>query len=83
MRRTRRIAGIALAVILGIVLLAFLGLRVYHGSDAATQLASEKLTEKFGSEVKVTRLESGLGSTSAHIEIAGHSSNVPPLVDSR
>ena len=77
MQKSRRIALIVLGVVAGLVVAGYLGLRVYLGSDSAKQLAGAKLTEKFGGDVKVTELESGLSSTSVHIEVAGESADKP------
>lgn len=79
MSKTRRIVGLGLAVTLSLVVLSYLGLRIYLNSDSVKQLASAKLTEKLGGDVRVTDLTSDLNSTTLQIEIPGAASD-PPLI---
>ncbi len=79
MQKTRRIALIAAGILVGVAIAGYVGMRVYLGSNSAKQLAAAKLSEKFGSDVKVTELESGLSSTSVHVEVAGQSAEKPLL----
>ena len=79
MQKSRRIVLIVAGVLVGIALAGYLGLRIYLGSNSAKQLAAAKLTEKFGSDVTVTELESGVSSTSVHLEVAGESAQKPLL----
>ena len=79
MPKTRRIVGIGLAATLAMVVISYLGLRIYLSSDSVKQLASAKLTEKLGGDVRVTDFTSDLNSTTLQIEIPGAASD-PPLV---
>ena len=79
MPKTRRIVGIGLAATLAMVVISYLGLRIYLSSDSVKQLASAKLTEKLGGDVRVTDFTSDLNSTTLQIEIPGAASD-PPLI---
>jgi len=77
MQKTRRIAGIVFAGILLVAIVGYLSLRMYLSSDSVKELASAKLTEKFGGDVRVTDLTSDFSSTTMQVEIPGAPSEAP------
>ncbi len=78
-QKTRRIAGIVVAVALGVTILGYFAMRMYLRSDSVKELAAAKLTEKFGGDVRVTEMTSDLTSTTLQVEIPGVKTE-PPLL---
>ena len=79
MQKTRRILIIGLIALAVLVAVGYFGLRMYLNSNSVKELASAKLTEKFGGEVRVTEMSSDMSSTTLQVEIPGGASE-PPLV---
>jgi len=66
-----------LAALAVLVAVGYFGLRVYLNSNSVKELASAKLTEKLGSEVRVTEMSSDMSSTTLQVEIPGDASEAP------
>ncbi len=79
MQKTRRILIIGLVALAVLVAVGYFGLRMYLNSNSVKELASAKLTEKLGGEVRVTEMSSDMSSTTLQVEIPGGASE-PPLV---
>ena len=79
MQKTRRILIIGLVTLAVLLVVGYFGLRLYLNSNSVKELASAKLTEKLGGEVRVTEMSSDMSSTTLRVEIPAGGLE-PPLV---
>jgi len=79
-RRILRISAIVLLGLVVVVGLGCLGLRAYLNTGSAHRLISDSLTDRFGGDIVVKEVSSGMGSTSVEIELPGSANEPTPIV---
>ena len=71
MPKILRRAGYVFAALVLVIVLGFLGLNIYIGTGSAKQFAATQIASKFGVNVAITYLNSGMRSTAVRFELLG------------